>query len=116
MAEALGVCPGLERVAAIPGATFVTHEPTITMALDEECRTQCRVGVETRTTPYHIRTGDYQEDQISVYVTARRYGSLDPGTTLIDALDELAGVANDVLDNYVIEAVLEPLARTISLD
>ena len=118
VAEALGVCPGLEKCGRrSPAPSFVnqrTHDPRI--ALDEECRTQCRVGIETRTTPYHIRTGEYQEDQISVYVTARRYGSLDPGQTLIDALDELTNVAYEVLDTYVIESVLEPLSRTISLD
>lgn len=115
VAEALGVCPGLEKVAGIPGAAFITHEPTLTLALDEECRTQCRVGVETRTTPYHVRTGEYQEDQLSVYVTARRYGSLDPGQTLVSAINDLSEVAAEVLDNYVIDSILEPLSRAISM-
>ena len=116
VAEALGVCPGFERLTTIPGAKFVQNEPTITIALDDECRTQCRVGVESRTTPYQVRTGEFQEEQLSVYVTARRYGSLDPGQSLIDALNGLTKVAYEVLDNYVIESVLEPLARTIALD
>jgi hypothetical protein len=116
LAEALGVCPAYERLTAIPGAQFIQNEPMLTMALDEECRTQVRLGVESRTTPYQIRTGEYQEEQLSVYLTARRYGSLDPGQSLIDALDGLTKVAYEVLDNYVIESVLEPLARTIALD
>ncbi|MEM9186738.1 MAG: hypothetical protein AAGB00_09615 [Planctomycetota bacterium] len=114
--EALGVCPGLERLAGMPGATFINHEPNITIAVDEDCRVQCRVHIETRTTPYHIRTGEYQEDQLSVYVTARRYGSLDSGMTYVDAMADLRQLCQESVDKYVIETVLEPLARTIALD
>ena len=49
-------------------------------------------------------------------MTARRYGSLDPGVTFVDALDELSQICFEILDNYVIEPMLEPLARTIALD
>lgn len=113
--EALGLCPAYERLAGMPGATFINYEPTITLALDEECRTQCRVNIETRTTPYHVRTGEFQEDQLSVYVTARRYGSLEPGTTYTQALEELDEICREVIENYVAASVLEPLARTIAM-
>lgn len=115
LAEALGVPPAFERLAAMPGGTFINNEPTITLALDEDCRIQCRVGVETRTNAYQIRTGEYQQEQLSVYVTARQYGSLDHSVTYVQAVDDLAVVARDLVENYVADAVLEPLARTISL-
>jgi hypothetical protein len=116
VAEALGVCPAFDKLAGMPGAAFMTNEPNLTLSLDDDCRTQVRVGVETRTTPYHIRTGEYQDEQLSVYVTARRYGSLEHGTTFVSALDDLAKVLWDTLDNYVVKSVLEPLARTIAMD
>ena len=116
VSEALGLPPALEKLGAMPGTACISYEPTVTVALDEECRTQCRLSVETRTTPYQIRTGEYQEDQLSVYLTARRYGSLDPGVTFVDALEDLSKVLFDSLDSYVVETVLEPLARTIALD
>ena len=116
VSEALGMPPALERIAAMPGTACISYEPTMTIALDEECRTQCRLSVETRTTPYQIRSGEYQEDQLSVYLTTRRYGSLDPGVTFVEALEDLSKVCFEVLDSYVVEAVLEPLARTIALD
>lgn len=113
--EALGLCPAFEKLASMPGAAFINNEPTITLALDEDCRTQCRVSIETRTTPYHVRTGEFQEDQLSVYVTARRYGSLDPGMTYGSALSQLDEVCREVIENYVAPSVLEPLARTIAM-
>jgi hypothetical protein len=115
IAEALGVCPAFEPLAAMPGTVFINHEPTLTFALDEECRIQCRVGVEPRTNAYQIRTGEFQDEQLSVYVTARQYGSLPPGTSYVQAVDRLASIARDIVENYVADSVLEPVARTIAL-
>lgn len=115
IAEALGVCPAYEKLAAMPGTTFISNEPAITFALDDECRTQCRVNVETRTNAYQIRTGEFQDEQVSVYVTARRYGSLPPEMDYVEAVERLARLCRDVVDNYVVDGVLQPLARAIAL-
>jgi hypothetical protein len=115
VAEALGLSPAVERMAEYPGATVVSYEPSVTIALDEECRVQCRLSVETRTTPYHIRTGEYPEEQLSVYLTARQYGSLGSDTTFVDSLDRLSQLCHDLVDSHVIEHVLQPLARAIAM-
>lgn len=114
VAEALGVCPAMERLTEIAGASVVNVEPSLTIALDEECRLQCRVSVETRTNAYQIRTGEYPEEQLSVYVTARQYGSLSPKLNFPETVDRLVQVCQEVLDHHVIENVLNPLARTIA--
>jgi hypothetical protein len=113
VAEALGVNPGLERLLDVPRATVVNYEPTITLALDEDCRMQCRLSIEARTNAYQIRTAEFPEEQLSVYVTARRYGGLPPDTTYVQVLDSLAGVCREMVDNYVVDQILVPLARAI---
>ncbi len=113
--ETLGICPAYEKLAAMPGTTFIGNEPSFTFALDEQCRIQCRINIETRTNAYQIRTGEYQDEQVSVYVTVRQYGSLDSGATYVTVVDRLAGICRDVVENYVAESVLEPLARAIAL-
>jgi hypothetical protein len=115
IAEALGICPAYERLAGMPGATFISNEPAITIAIDDDCRTQCRVNVETRTNAYQIRTGEFQEEQVSVYVTARQYGSISPEMTYVEVVDRLAILCREVVDNYVVDGVLQPLARAIAL-
>ena len=115
IAEALGVNPAMERIAEIPGATVISHEPMITVALDAECRLQFRVSVETRTNAYQVRTSDFPEEQLSVYVTARQYGSLGPDHTYAETMDRLNEVCSEMLESHVIEHVLRPLARTIAL-
>lgn len=114
VAEALGLSPALERLVDVPGATVINYEPSVTLALDEECRVQCRLSLETRTNAYQVRTGDYPEEQLSVYLTARQYGSLGPDMTFVQALENLTQVCYEMVDSYVVEHVLRPLARTIA--
>jgi len=115
VAEALGFSPAMDQLADVPGATVINYVPSLSVALDEDCRSQCRLSVETRTNAYQVRTGDYPEEQLSVYVTARQYGSLPADRTYTDTLQSLRKICHEMLDTYVIENVIEPLARTISL-
>jgi hypothetical protein len=115
LVEALGVPPALERMLEVPGATVLGTEPALQLALDADCRTQCRLSVETRTAAYHVRTGDYPEEQLSVYFTARRYGSLDPGESYVTAMRQLADLCVDMVDSYVVDSVLKPLQRAIAI-
>ncbi len=115
LVEALGVIPAFEKIAEISNSTVICNEPSIQLALDDDCRLQCRLSVETRTSAYHVRTGEYPEEQLSVYLTARRYGSLDPGETYTSAMKRLTQICRDLVDNYVIENVLQPLQQTIAI-
>jgi alkylation response protein AidB-like acyl-CoA dehydrogenase len=71
-------------------------EPSLTVALDEDCRTQVRISTESRTNAFQVRTGEFAEEQLSVYVTARQYGSLEPQTSYVDAINRLAVIAQEV--------------------
>lgn len=115
LAEALGPGPALEGVGDVPGSKLISYEPSLTIAVDEECRTQVRVSTETRTNAFQVRTGEFAEEQLSVYVTARQYGSLEGGETYVDTVERLAQLAQDVIESCVVEQILRPLARTIAL-
>jgi hypothetical protein len=115
LAEALGVGAAFERIVELPGTTIINYEPSLTIALDEECRLQCRLSVEARTNAYQIRMGEYPEEQLSVYVTARQYGSLSPSTTFVQTLDRLSQVCQEMLENHAIGQILQPLQRTIAM-
>jgi hypothetical protein len=115
VADALGVTPAFENLMRIPGATMVAYEPGIQFSVEDDCRMQCRVSVETRTSAYHVRTGEFPEDQISVYITARRYGSLDPGESYVAATESLAAFCRNIVDDHVIENILLPLQRVIAI-
>ena len=99
-----------------PGATLLAYEPTIQFVLDPECRVQCRISVEARTSAFHVRTGDFPEDQLSVYLTLRRFGGLEPGETYIGTMHMLKERCLQILDQHVIEQVLLPLQQAISIN
>lgn len=114
VSETLGVAPAFESMMEMPGATIISHDPSIQFSLDDECRTQARLSIETRTTAYHVRTREYPpEEQLSVYLTTRRYGSLDPGETFVDAMEQLAKTCQEIVDNYMIDNILRPLQQAI---
>jgi hypothetical protein len=115
VAEALGVSPPMEQMIDLPDSTIINYEPSITIALDEQCRQQFRLSVETRTNAYQVRIGEFPEEQLSVYVTARQYGSLGPDKTFVETLDQLSNICHEMLETHVIENVLNPLAQTIAL-
>jgi len=114
VAEALGTSPALEGLLEIPGSQVINLEPSMTIALDDTCRLQGRLMVETRTNAYHVRRGDYPEEQISVYFTVRQYGSLPPGVTYEDTLQKLREHNERLLGQHVVDQILRPLAQAIS--
>ncbi len=115
VAEALGITPAFERMAEVPGATMLNHEPALQLALDDDCRVQCRLSIETRTSAYNVRTGDFPEDQLSVYLTLRRYGSLDKDETFVSVMNRLADSCIELIDHYVVDNVLRPLQKAIAI-
>ncbi|MEL6105110.1 MAG: hypothetical protein AAFU85_03705 [Planctomycetota bacterium] len=116
LAEAIGLSPALERVLALPYGKLLSNEPAIQFALDEECRTQCRISFESRTTAYQVRTGEFGEDQLSVYLTVRRYDSLGPEEKFDAEFGRLADLCRDLVDEYLVGSVLRPLQEAISLE
>ena len=115
VAEALGTSPAMDSLLEIAGSQVINYEPSVTIALEEDCRTQCRISIENRTTAYQARTGDFPEEQLSVYLTARQYGSLGPDKTYVGVMDRLAQVCHEIAESHVIEQILRPLQRAIAV-
>ncbi|WP_417850351.1 hypothetical protein [Thalassoglobus sp.] len=114
VAEALGMGPAFDGVLGIEGARPLNFEPSITMALTDDCRRQARLMIETRTNAYQVRREDYTEEPISVYFTIRQYGSLPHNGSFVETLDELRHDCERLLEKHVIEQVLRPLHLAIS--
>jgi hypothetical protein len=114
VAEALGTSPAWEGVLQVPNSQVINLEPSITISLDETCRLQARLMVETRTSAYHVRRDDYPEEQISVYFTVRQYGSLGPDLSFKETLVKMREKSDEILEKHVVEQVLRPLQQAIS--
>lgn len=116
LSEALGMIPALDRLGEIADGAPLSYEPSFQVALDEDCKTQCRLAFETRTTAYQVRSGEYSEDQLSVYLTVRRFDSLSASDEPFgDELARIAQLCERMADEYLVEHVLQPLRKTIAL-
>jgi hypothetical protein len=96
------------------GARSVDFQPTVTVALSDDCRLQARIDVVTRTNSYQVRTGDYGDDVISVYLILRRYWGDRPKEPMENIITDMAERAEDLATRYVIPRVLRPISAAIS--
>lgn len=88
-------------------------EPNITFALDEDCYLQGRISVESRCNSYQIRTGQFDEEPISVYFTIQRYPQ--PGKVL-DLREDYAHqcrLGEDLTHRIVIPQIVQRISETI---
>jgi hypothetical protein len=114
IAESLFTHSPLTCLGEEPGARSVDFQPTVTVALSEECRLQARIDVVTRTNSYQVRTGDYQDDVISVYLILRRYWGDRPKLPMEKLLDELAHRADELCTTHIVPKVLKPISSAIA--
>jgi hypothetical protein len=96
------------------GAKAVDIQPSITVALSEDCRLQGRIDVVTRTNSYQVRTGDYSNDVISVYLILRRYWGDRPKDPMEKLLADMAQRGEELCLNHLIPKVLKPISSVIA--
>ncbi len=114
IADTIGIPAALEGLCSRPNSPVIGYEPSIQFTVDEECLTQVRINFETRTTGFHVRTGEYGEEQLSVYLSVRRFDSLGPNDDFVVELDRLTNLGYELLDSYVVESILRPLQSAIA--
>ena len=114
VAEALGLGPSLEGLLEIPGGRVINFEPTVTIALDEACRLQCRLSIETRTNVYQVRTGEFSEEQISLFFTVRQYWGTGPERNFLDAFRRQREIGEELVAEKIIPRIVRPLAQAIA--
>lgn len=113
--EAIGIAPGLEKFANLSDSKLLSIEPAIQFSLDDDCRTQCRISFETRTTAFQVRSGEFSEEPLSVYLMVRRYDSLGVDEDYASEFDRLAKRCKELVDDYLIDSVLRPLQTAIAI-
>ncbi|MFO0960825.1 MAG: hypothetical protein U0800_25875 [Isosphaeraceae bacterium] len=114
VAEALGLGSALDGLLELPESRVVHYEPSLTLTLDDSCRLQCRLSVETRTSAYQVRNGDFGDDQISVYVTVRQYWGHGPELTFLESFRRQREVGERIVQQQIIPRIVKPLAAAIA--
>jgi len=114
VAEALGLNTTLENLLQLPGTRVLNYEPSLMFSLDDNCRLQCRLNIETRTNAFQIRTGQFPEAPISVYFTVRQYWGRQGAKTFGESYVNQRRICQEMVDAHIIPAVIRPLAEAIA--
>jgi len=97
-------------LAGEPDARMIDYQPSMIVALDEQCSLQARLAVETRNSTYQVRTGQWEDEPISVYFTIRRHPGASAAPNLVKMFAEQCDIAEDLCRRIVIPQVVQPIA------
>lgn len=103
-----------DGLVSLPGSKVVNFEPTVTIAIDENCRLQCRLNVVTRTNSYQVRTQQFNDEAISVYFTVRQYWAVGMDLTFAKSYRKQVEIGQELVASHVIPSIVVPLAEAIS--
>ncbi len=92
----------------------VEFEPSLVVAMDEQCSSQARLSLETRSNSQQVRTGQYSDEPISIYFTVRRYPTPGKILDMIKSLSSLCTWGEELVTDLIIPQVVRPLAVAIA--
>lgn len=115
LADVLGMPPVMERLAGIDQSKMLSYEPMLQIALDEDCRVQARISIDPRTNAYHVKTSEFPEEQLSVFLHLRRYGSIAADESFVSTIEMLMNKGREILEDHLIEHLLQPLQQHIAI-
>ncbi len=115
IAEALFASTPFNSLLDVPGARPIGFAPAVVIALDEDCRMQARISVESRTSVYEVRNKKYKEaEPISLYFAVRRYPKPDEKFDAIESFNQQCVIAQRLMDERIIPNFVGPLANAIA--
>lgn len=89
-------------------------QPCLGFALTPDCATQVYLDVRGRSSMHELRTGQYEPQLISVYLTLRRSFRHTTPDNLVADFHELASLGETIAAGRVIPRVVRPLREAIA--
>lgn len=113
IAEALLNESPVGHLMDIPNARGIQFELSAVVSLSEDTRTHARVWVEPRTTPNQIRTGEFHEEMLSLYVIIRQWSGGKKLPELPELHTHLIDLGEKFIHEQVLNAFITPIRETI---
>jgi hypothetical protein len=114
VAEALAQGSPFEGLLQLPGSRVTHFEPSLMVTLDDACRLQARMWVESRTTAFQVKTGQYTEAPITVYFQLHQEWAGNQFKSFAEAYRERRRLAQELVESHVLPGILQPLHLTIT--
>lgn len=114
VAESLFEASPLACLLDIENARPVDFQPTTVVALSDDVRLQARVDIVTRTSGHQIRSGNFSEDVISIYLIVRRFWDDLPKQPMTEVFADLATRAERLAESHVLPRIVRPIGTAIA--
>ena len=110
----LGEHAGMGFLFGDHAKSVIDAQPYFGISLSPECDLQAYVEVKSRTNTFEVRSGTYEMQPISVFLTVRRYWGVERPPSLIEVLAALFEHADELAVEKVVPMFVNPLAGAIA--
>jgi hypothetical protein len=93
---------------------IIDAQPYFGIALTPECDLQAYVEVKSRTSTFEVRSGNFEGEPISVFLTLRKYWGMNGSASPADVLPSLFDTADELATDKVVPSFVNPLAAAIA--
>ena len=115
IAEALFGSTAFSCLLDLPSASPVSFSPAVVVALSEDCRTQARIGVESKTSIIENEKQKYKSDEaISLFFTVRQYPSSTKKFDAMTSFEQQCRLAEELMAEKIIPNFVQPLTSVIA--
>jgi len=115
IAEALMAHSAFNCLLDMPSARPIVFSPAVVIALSDDCRTQARCSVESKTSVYEPgRKGQVTDEAISLSFTVRQYPSSMAKFDALKSFENQCRVAEELMAEKIIPNLVQPLINVIA--
>ena len=115
IAEALFDSTALNCLLDLPQAKAVDFSPAVVVALSEDCRTQARISVESKTSVYEPdRVKQTCDEAISLSFTIRQYPSPGERFDSLKSFEDQCRLAEELMAEKIVPNFVMPLTNVIA--
>jgi hypothetical protein len=104
----------LGRLLEFPGSHGLNFEISSTISLSEDARTHARIWVEPRTSLSQIRSGEFAEEMLSLYVIIRQTSGGKKLPDLHDLHSQLIELGEKFIADFVLTGFIMPIREGIA--
>lgn len=115
IADALFGTTAFGTLLDVPGARPIGFSPTVVVALSDDCHTQARVSIESKTSVYEPRKKAQRADEaISLSFTIRQYPPTTGGFDPVKSFEYQCRLAEEMMAEKIVPSFVQPLTETIA--
>lgn len=107
-----GPLAGLVQHGSIVHA--IDAQPFLGFSLSDACDLQAYIEIKSRTSTFEVRTGQYEPQPLSVFLTIRRFFGFIEKESLVDVHREMTDLAMEWAVERVVPLIIQPLAHAIA--